>query len=308
MKFVCDRCQTKYSIPDERVRGKVLKVKCKTCANVITVREGRHTAAGGVPAMSSPAAAPARPRTDANLALDIPIETPGVDSERTQLAHYPPDPHALPFADLDAFAPPSPVVPKRRTGQMAPLDSVDDGVQWYMALDGNRTGPFSRAKLVDKLMPLAKNADVHVWNERLGDWKPPTDVPEIAGEMTRRRAPPPPPPLPGAPRRPTPPPIPSLGGFGHVAPARKPTPHAPPSPVGGHGAAGPGSKLPPPSGVHPVLAARAAEHAASDPSSLLETPAPQPHMLAHATGHASSANTAKRTGWVRRARTRRPNR
>ena len=44
-----------------------------------------------------------------------------------------------------------------------------------LALDGNRTGPFSRVKLVDKLMPLAKNADVHVWNERLGDWKPPKD-------------------------------------------------------------------------------------------------------------------------------------
>ena len=71
-----------------------------------------------------------------------------------------------------------------------------------MALDGARTGPFSRQKLIDKLMPLAKNADVHIWNERLGSWKSPDDVPEIAGEMSRRRAPPPPPPLPGAPRRP----------------------------------------------------------------------------------------------------------
>ena len=288
MKFVCDRCQTKYSIPDERVRGKVLKVKCKTCANVITVREGRHTAAAGVPAVSSPAAAAARPRSDANLALDIPIETPGVDSERTQLAHYPPDPHAASFPDLDAFAPPAPVVPKRRTGQMAPLDSADDGVQWYMALDGNRTGPFSRARLVDKLMPLAKSADVHVWNERLGDWRSPKDVPEIAGEMTRRRAPPPPPP-PGMPRRPTPPPIPPMSG-GHVAPPRRPTPHAPPSP-GGQGGSGLGSKLPPPGGVHPALAARTAEHASSDPSSLLETPAPQPHMFAHATGHGNGIKT-----------------
>ena len=53
MKFVCDRCQTKYSIADERVRGKVLKVKCKTCANVITVREARQPSAGGLPTLSS---------------------------------------------------------------------------------------------------------------------------------------------------------------------------------------------------------------------------------------------------------------
>ncbi len=53
MKFVCDRCQTKYSIADERVRGKVLKVKCKTCANVITVREARRPSAAGLPTLSA---------------------------------------------------------------------------------------------------------------------------------------------------------------------------------------------------------------------------------------------------------------
>ena len=37
MKFVCDRCLTKYSIADEKVRGKILKIRCKTCSNVITV-------------------------------------------------------------------------------------------------------------------------------------------------------------------------------------------------------------------------------------------------------------------------------
>lgn len=39
MKFYCDSCNTKYAISDDKVRGKVLKVRCKYCANVITVRE-----------------------------------------------------------------------------------------------------------------------------------------------------------------------------------------------------------------------------------------------------------------------------
>jgi len=221
-----------------------------------------------------------------------PIDTSAETEERTQLAHYPPNPDADPFPDLDVFAPPAPVAKRPTTGPLAPVAAADDGVQWYMALEGARTGPFTRQKLVDKLLPLAKNADVHIWNERLGGWKPPGDVPEVAGEISRRRAPPPPPPLPGAPRRPTPPPIPPLGGFvpggsPHAQPARKPTgshtphtPHAPPSPVG-HGAGGPGSKLPPPGGVHPALAARGAHETGGDPSSLLETPAPQPHMHPH---------------------------
>lgn len=41
MKFYCDNCQAKYSIADEKVRGKVLKVRCKKCTFVITVREPR---------------------------------------------------------------------------------------------------------------------------------------------------------------------------------------------------------------------------------------------------------------------------
>src|SRR3954466_2772750 len=39
MKFVCERCQTKYSIADDKVRQKVLKIRCKTCENVITIRD-----------------------------------------------------------------------------------------------------------------------------------------------------------------------------------------------------------------------------------------------------------------------------
>ncbi len=38
MKIVCDACSAKYSIADEKVRGKVFKIRCKKCRNVIVVR------------------------------------------------------------------------------------------------------------------------------------------------------------------------------------------------------------------------------------------------------------------------------
>src|SRR5438067_11110195 len=47
VKFVCDRCKTRYSIGDDGVRGKILKIRCKNCANVITVREGMTDADDG---------------------------------------------------------------------------------------------------------------------------------------------------------------------------------------------------------------------------------------------------------------------
>lgn len=38
MKIVCDACGAKYAIADEKVRGKVFKIRCKKCSNVIVVR------------------------------------------------------------------------------------------------------------------------------------------------------------------------------------------------------------------------------------------------------------------------------
>ena len=38
MKIVCDSCATKYSISDDKVRGKVFKIRCKKCSHIIVVR------------------------------------------------------------------------------------------------------------------------------------------------------------------------------------------------------------------------------------------------------------------------------
>ncbi len=69
MKFYCDSCQTKYSIADEKVRGKVLKVRCKKCSHVITVREPRapvgrsrgHHSGVSAPGAVAPGGAPPVP-------------------------------------------------------------------------------------------------------------------------------------------------------------------------------------------------------------------------------------------------------
>ena len=56
MKFHCDRCKTRYSIADERVRGKILKIRCKNCSAVITVKEGGQVAAPPTPSAAQPRA------------------------------------------------------------------------------------------------------------------------------------------------------------------------------------------------------------------------------------------------------------
>jgi predicted Zn finger-like uncharacterized protein len=59
MKIVCEACQAKYSIADDKVRGKVFKIRCKKCSHVIVVRgagEAANAASGEF--ATSPSSAP----------------------------------------------------------------------------------------------------------------------------------------------------------------------------------------------------------------------------------------------------------
>ena len=58
MKIVCDACQAKYSIADDKIQGKAFKIRCKKCNHIIVVRVGEAGAAG-----ASGAAAADKPRT-----------------------------------------------------------------------------------------------------------------------------------------------------------------------------------------------------------------------------------------------------
>jgi predicted Zn finger-like uncharacterized protein len=52
MKIVCDSCSTKYSISDDKVRGKVFKIRCKKCSHIIVVRGNGEGAPASVEAPS----------------------------------------------------------------------------------------------------------------------------------------------------------------------------------------------------------------------------------------------------------------
>src|SRR3982751_1849180 len=49
MKIVCDACQAKYSISDDKVQGKVFKIRCKKCSNIIVVRGGASASEAPAP-------------------------------------------------------------------------------------------------------------------------------------------------------------------------------------------------------------------------------------------------------------------
>lgn len=161
MKFLCDRCKTRYSIGDDRVRGKILKIRCKNCANVITVREGMDAGEA-----ADDAAAPRRnrPTTAAHPIASAPAG-------------------ALGAAFADQLAKPPPALEE----------------EWYVSIDGVQSGPFSLAEAQRWVAAKPFEAELHCWSEGFDDWLPVDKVSHFRGLRRKpepRRAPTAPPPIP----------------------------------------------------------------------------------------------------------------
>ncbi|MEO6777521.1 MAG: GYF domain-containing protein [Kofleriaceae bacterium] len=156
MKFLCDRCKTRYSIGDDRVRGKILKIRCKNCANVITVREGMTTEGAAESNRG-------RPTTGA----PIPSATAPAGS-------------ALASAFAQQVVKPPPALEE----------------EWYVSIDGDQSGPFSLSDAQRWIAGKAIDADVHCWSEGFDDWLPVDKVSHFRGLRKKPPAPQPPPPLP----------------------------------------------------------------------------------------------------------------
>lgn len=161
MKFSCERCQTRYSIGDDKVRGKILKIRCKTCGNIVVVREQTTNAQAAAPAVASGGGS--------SPALAAPSQ--GASAQG-----------AAPGGGAARSAPPS------AAGR--------GGVDWYVAIKGKQHGPAKR----DDLGRLVREGTIgersYVWNETLPAWVRLKDVPELAGFLNEgpgKRPPPPPP-------------------------------------------------------------------------------------------------------------------
>ena len=72
MKIVCDACQAKYSIADEKIQGKAFKIRCKKCNHIIVVKPGGEGAAASpassAAAVEKPQAAAPAPAAEAPAA------------------------------------------------------------------------------------------------------------------------------------------------------------------------------------------------------------------------------------------------
>jgi predicted Zn finger-like uncharacterized protein len=70
MKIVCGSCQAKYSIADEKVAGKVFRIRCKRCGEVIVVRGDHDSPEAGVTVAANGNGQGAQPQAAAEAPSD----------------------------------------------------------------------------------------------------------------------------------------------------------------------------------------------------------------------------------------------
>jgi predicted Zn finger-like uncharacterized protein len=186
MKFLCGSCRTKYQISDEKVRGKILTIRCKKCGAKILVRESLARDAGG-----GTAVAPVADEHEAEVAVS---ERRSV-SARAQMGGA-----ALAHAYDEAM--------KGRTGEVddmptsiapVPANLEIAGVEWYVAIEGEQHGPFAFAELVSKVTTGDVQGRHYAWHDGMESWSRVRDVKDLAAYLPAaggKKKPPPPPPAP----------------------------------------------------------------------------------------------------------------
>ncbi len=195
MRFHCDRCKTRYSIADERVRGKILKIRCKNCSAVITVREGMD----GSPAGDSPAPRPATPRpATPRPATPRPATprpaTPRPATPRPVAAADPASPSALRGAFERAMQRPSPSpsaspAPAPVATDPSPSDSFRAPAhfdeEWYVSIDGEQEGPYGLEVAKEWVRRHGPEVEIFCWQEDFDDWLPVNKVSHFRGVRSR---------------------------------------------------------------------------------------------------------------------------
>jgi predicted Zn finger-like uncharacterized protein len=177
VKFFCEQCKAKYQIPDEKVAGKTVRMKCRKCSFLIEVRPHHVSASAPPPAPAAHDPGPGPSDEDDDI------------DEKTSIAA----PHENPLAQAfrRANTAPAPVA--------APAPVVGT---WYVAIDGTPVGPITEAEVKERVDAGQVDPESLAWREGLEEWQPARNFPELAGFFVKPK--PAPAPAPAAtPRAPT---------------------------------------------------------------------------------------------------------
>lgn len=210
MKFLCDSCKAKYQIPDEKISGRTLRMKCRKCSHEIIIRGPKGPESG---ASESERRSPAR--TSASSAGRMPTSSsPSLSPSSSASRRRPSSATASRPSSVAASRPaqrqssrPSALGADFRRGTFTPEPvTAKPPTEWYVAINDVPVGPIKREEVARKIGMGAVTGESLCWREGLDDWRPVSEVPELFALVKQRRVPAPPPVARGA--KPAPPPAP----------------------------------------------------------------------------------------------------
>ncbi len=179
MNFSCNKCQRRYSIADDKVRGKTVKVRCKNCQNVISV-EG------------PPQEAEESTRVVSLADVERLREQSLAEEEAAAAAEVAAAPAAAASQSWDDE--PTRTMPLR-----------DARSPWFVMVKSKQEGPLDESALAEMVAAGTITARSYFWQQGMPDWKRGSDIAELASLFAPAAPPPPPPP---ASVRAPPPPVP----------------------------------------------------------------------------------------------------
>ncbi|OJH35358.1 AgmX/PglI C-terminal domain-containing protein [Cystobacter ferrugineus] len=214
MNFSCNNCQRRYSIADDKVRGKTVKVRCKNCQNVISV-EGPPAEMEESTRVVSLADVERLREQDRTLAEE---EAAQAQAQAVSATSWEDEPtRAMPVGD--AAAP------------------------WFVMVKGKQEGPLEDGALRELVAQGAVTARSYFWQQGMADWKRGQDISALEGLFLAEDPPPPsepiPPPEPAVARsstswQPEPPPDSQTSWRTEPEPEPEPEPAPAPSPRAQH--------------------------------------------------------------------------
>ncbi len=162
MQFVCNKCKAKYSISAERVQGRVLKIRCRECGEVIEVR-GDGLAAGALLGEGG-----GRKKSQSSKDLS---ENYKISNLRDRFKES--------FTAKGAGKLPSAPAVEPRPATKASGETRDPK-RWYVSIRNQPVGPVSKTKVKGYLRRNELEATSLVWREGFDDWKPLEKCPELS--------------------------------------------------------------------------------------------------------------------------------
>ena len=167
MNVSCTSCSAKYAIPDEKVRGKKVKLTCKHCGTGIIV-DGTKLDAGA----SAAPAATAPPNVAALAPSASLAPAPALAAAKAP----------TPLADTPAGTPAA----KAANPAPATKAAAVEELRFDIAYPDDRQETLSVSEIVAKYASGTLDDEAFIWREGMTDWKAPFDIPELASALTAR--------------------------------------------------------------------------------------------------------------------------